>query len=84
VILSFIDDQRIESWLKLLIPYDVTHETRNDLAEVKLALCQASWFSPSYPGCREEFTGHTFNRQGEPSRFAGFCRVLNSALKFSV
>jgi hypothetical protein len=72
VILSFIEHQCIDSWLKLPIACDVAHKTRNDFTEVEFTLGRASSFIPSYAGCMEEFTGHTFSRQGEPSRFAGF------------
>ena len=46
LILSFIDDQRIKSWLKLVTTRDITHQTRNHFPEVEVTLCRAGGFIP--------------------------------------
>jgi hypothetical protein len=46
LILGFIDDQRIESGLELVVSRDLTHQARNHFSEVVVALFETGGFIP--------------------------------------
>jgi hypothetical protein len=60
VILSFIYYQGIESRFKVRVARDLSHQARNDFAEVKFTFLRAGWFIPSDSSSIQQFTSQLF------------------------
>ena len=60
MILSFIDHSSVEPRNDKLIASDLAHETRNDVAEVKFALCRTHRIVPSDASGLQQFASQAF------------------------
>jgi hypothetical protein len=60
VILRFIHHQGIKSRFKAGIARDLSHQTRNDFAEVKFTFLRGGWFIPSDTCIMQQFTSQLF------------------------
>ena len=58
MILSFIDYQSVEPGNDKLIAQDIVQQTRNDVAEVKFALCKTHRIVPSDASGIQQFASH--------------------------